>query len=52
LVVSDENKERMPREYNERIVRLERQMQRHGIAKLGPMPKTRGFVCNRYGLCK
>jgi hypothetical protein len=50
--VSDENKERMPREYNERIVRLERQMQRHGIAKLGPMPKTRGFVCNRYGLCK
>jgi hypothetical protein len=40
------------REYNERIVRFERQMQRHGIAKLGPMPKTRGFVCNRYELCK
>jgi len=50
--VSDALKEQLIREYNERIVRFERQMQRHGIAKLGPMPKTRGFVCNRYGLCK
>jgi adenosine deaminase CECR1 len=50
--VSDENKERLLREYNERIVRFERQMQRRGIAQLGPMPETRGFVCNRYQLCK
>jgi adenosine deaminase CECR1 len=50
--VSDENKERMLREYDERIVRFERQMQRHGVSKLGPMPETRGFVCNRYQLCK
>ena len=50
--VSEESKARMLREYNERIVRFERQMQRHGAGKLGPMPATRGFVCNRYGLCK
>ena len=50
--VSDELKEQLLREYNERILRFERQMQRRGIAQLGPMPETRGFVCNRYQLCK
>jgi len=50
--VADESKERLLREYNERILRFERQMQRRGIEKLGPMPETRGFICNRYGLCK
>jgi adenosine deaminase CECR1 len=50
--VSEESKERMLREYNERILRFERQMQGRGIAQLGPMPETRSFVCNRYGLCK
>ena len=50
--VSEENKERLLREYNERILRFERQMQRRGVEQLGPMPETRGFVCNRYGLCK
>jgi hypothetical protein len=40
------------REDNERILRFEREMQDHGIAQLGPMPETRSFVCNRYGLCK
>jgi len=50
--VADESKERLLREYNERIRRFERQMQRRGIENLGPMPETRGFVCNRYGLCE
>lgn len=50
--VSEERKERLLRQYNERILRFERQVQRHGVAKLGPMPVTRGFVCNRYQLCK
>ena len=49
--VEERSKERLLREYNERILRFERQMQRRGIEKLGPMPETRGFVCNRYGLC-
>ena len=50
--VSQELKEQLIREYNERILRFERQMQGRGIAQLGPMPETRGFVCNRYGLCQ
>ena len=50
--VDDEIKERLLAEYNKRIVRFERQMQRRGVEKLGPMPETRGFVCSRYGLCK
>jgi adenosine deaminase CECR1 len=50
--VTGETKEQLLREYNERIVRFERQMQKRGVEKLGPMPETRGFVCNRYGLCK
>jgi len=50
--VADESKERLLREYNERILRFERQLQRRGIEKLGPMPETRDFVCSRYGLCK
>ena len=50
--VSQESKERLLRDYNERILRFERQMQRRGIAQLGPMPETRGFICNRYQLCK
>ncbi len=48
----DERKKQLLREYNERILRFERQMQKHGVARLGPMPQTRGFVCNRYALCK
>jgi adenosine deaminase CECR1 len=50
--VAEERKERLLREYNERILRFERQMQDRGIAQLGPMPETRGFVCNRYQLCQ
>ena len=50
--VADEDKKRLLRDYDERIDRFERQMQRHGIGKLGSMPETRGFVCNRYELCK
>ena len=50
--VADEVKERLLQQYNERIARFERQVQKRGVAKLGPMPQTRGFVCNRYQLCK
>jgi adenosine deaminase CECR1 len=50
--VEEEIKERLLGEYNERILRFERQMQRRGVELLGPMPDTRGFICNRYALCK
>ncbi|MGB5629492.1 MAG: hypothetical protein WBM45_10555 [Woeseiaceae bacterium] len=48
----EEKKEQLLRDYNERILRFESQMQKHGVARLGPMPETRGFVCGRYGLCR
>ena len=49
--VDQESKERLLSDYNERIDRFERQMQSRGVAQLGPMPETRGFICNRYELC-
>jgi adenosine deaminase CECR1 len=50
--VDEDTKERLLREYNERISRFERQMQSRGVDKLGPMPGTRDFVCSRYRLCQ
>ena len=50
--VADDIKERLLREYDERIGRFERRMQDRGIGSLGPMPETRGFVCGRYELCR
>jgi len=50
--VAEETKEQLLSEYNERMQRFEREMQKRGVGKLGPMPETRGFVCNRYELCK
>ncbi len=37
--------------YDAKIQQFERQMSRSGVAKLGPMPETRGFICRRYKLC-
>ena len=37
--------------YAAKMAQFERQMTRSGIAKLGPMPETRGFICKRYKLC-
>ena len=49
--VDDATRERLLRDYDERIRRFERRIQDRGVESLGPMPETRGFVCNRYGLC-
>ena len=49
--VDDETRGRLLREYDERIGRFERRMQDRGVESLGPMPQTRDFICNRYGLC-
>ena len=38
-------------QYDEKIRRFERKMNKTGIAKLGAMPDTRRFVCRRYELC-
>jgi adenosine deaminase CECR1 len=49
--VDDETRKRLLSEYDERIRRFERRMRDRGSAQLGPMPDTRGFVCDRYQLC-
>ncbi len=46
-----EVKERLLREYGERIARFERSMQKYGVEHVGPMPATRQFVCRLYELC-
>ena len=50
--VDEETRERLLAKYNERLLRFEREVQRRGVEQLGPMPRTRGFVCSRYGLCR
>jgi adenosine deaminase CECR1 len=49
--VSPAIKQELLEEYDSDISRFEREMSRSGIAKLGPMPETRGFICKRYELC-
>jgi adenosine deaminase CECR1 len=49
--VAPELKQDLLAKYESAISRFEREMSRSGIAKLGPMPETRGFICKRYELC-
>ena len=37
--------------FDTRIKAYEHRLQRNGVARLGPLPDTRGFVCRRYSLC-
>lgn len=49
--VSPASRQTLLDRYDAKIQQFERQMRRSGIAKLGPMPETRGFICGRYELC-
>jgi adenosine deaminase CECR1 len=44
-------KRKLLQDYDDRIGDFEQQMRRGGIAKLGPMPETRRFICAQYQLC-
>jgi adenosine deaminase CECR1 len=44
-------KERLLRDFNNRIRKFEARMEEYGLKRLGPMPETREFICNRYQLC-
>jgi adenosine deaminase CECR1 len=39
-------------DFDARMARFERQVTQSGVAKLGPMPETRPFICSRYALCR
>jgi len=49
--VAPELKQQLLAKYNSDISRFERELQRSGVAKLGPLPGTRRFICTHYGLC-
>jgi adenosine deaminase CECR1 len=49
--VTPDLKQELLAKYDSDISRFERQMSRSGLAKLGPMPETRSFICKRYELC-
>ena len=49
--VSAEVKQDLLDTFDSNMAQFERQMTRTGIAKLGPMPETRAFICKRYELC-
>ncbi len=49
--VSAQLKQELLQDFNDRISKFERGMEKHGIKRLGPMPETRQFVCTRYKLC-
>jgi len=50
--VGDATKQKLLQDFERRMARFERQVKRSGVAKLGAMPETRQFVCDRYNLCQ
>ena len=50
--VEEAEKQRLLSLLDERLKRFERTMARRGVSALDPMPKTRGFICRRYALCR
>ncbi len=50
-IVSHDVRERLLDDYNDRIKRFEKALQRDGVESLGPMPDIRAFICRRYDLC-
>jgi adenosine deaminase CECR1 len=49
--VSAVERNRLLDAYEERVSRFERDVERRGIAMLGPMPETREYICRQYTLC-
>ena len=44
-------KSQLLQDFDERISRFETRMKKYGTSRLGPMPKTRQFICEHYALC-
>ena len=49
--VDTATKQRLLSTFDERMTRFERSMEKYGTERLGAMPETRQFVCDRYQLC-
>jgi adenosine deaminase CECR1 len=44
-------KQTLLQDFDNRIAKFERNVNKHGLARLGPLPKTRQFVCTHYEIC-
>ena len=49
--VAPETRQKLLDNFDSKMAQYESLMTRAGIAKLAPMPETRGFICRRYKLC-
>jgi adenosine deaminase CECR1 len=49
--VRSEEKSRLLQEFSSRMTKFESSMQKYGLGRVGEMPATRQFVCDRYQLC-
>lgn len=50
--VQPEEKTRLLQDFEERMQKFEASMRKYGTDRLGDMPATRQFICNRYGICQ
>lgn len=46
-----ETKQKLLQDFESRMAKFERSMQKYGLSRVGDMPATRQFICTRYGLC-
>jgi adenosine deaminase CECR1 len=49
--VDAETKQKLLQDFESRMAKFERGMEKYGLSRVGPMPPTRQFICTRYGLC-
>lgn len=47
-----DDKSRLLQDFRERMLQFERSMEKYGLERLGEMPATRQFICDRYGICQ
>jgi len=47
-----EEKTNLLQDFEERMARFERSLEKYGLDRVGPMPETRQFICSRYELCR
>jgi adenosine deaminase CECR1 len=50
--VKTDEKSRLLQDFHERMQQFERSIQKYGLERLGEMPATRQFICDRYRICQ
>jgi adenosine deaminase CECR1 len=50
--VQADEKARLLREFQERMAKFDASMEKYGLERVGEMPVTRQFICDRYEICQ